>query len=255
MEEKFNIAYIVDDNEEQLKMLQMSIDTLLKFNSVDNIYIMYYNIDKSVLKEKLSKYKVNIEYFFFDINLIDNTFPELPNTCNGRLRYPSLARWWISKIIPYEYFWYIDTDILFKSDIKDLFLIYQREKLFFAFNRKDYNWGEITEYYHTNDLNAGILFINSKLFNDLNIFDDIVKFYNDNANSIKYVNQSGYSYLFEKYNDKCYIKISDTINIRPLNNDDKDIHYNNVKVFHCNGADKISFYKNYEKIMGCRSNG
>ena len=78
----------------------------------------------------------------------------------------------------------------------------KREKLFFAFNRKDYNWEEMIEYYHTNDLNAGILFINSKLFNDLNIFDDIVNFYNDNANSIKYVNQSGYSYLFEKYSDR-----------------------------------------------------
>ena len=66
---------------------------------------MYYNIEESKLREKLSKYKINIEYFFFDINLVDKYFPELPNTCNGRLRYPSLSRWWITKIIPYDYFW------------------------------------------------------------------------------------------------------------------------------------------------------
>ena len=249
MKEKFNIAYIIDNNEEQLQMLQMSIDTLLKFNKIDNIYIMYYNNTEKTLKETLSKYNINIEYFFFDINLIDKTFPELPNTCNGRLRYPSLSRWWITKIIPYDYFWYIDTDILFKYNIREQFLTYQKDKLFFAFNRKDYNWGEMTEFYHTDDLNAGILFINAKLFNKLNLFDDIVIFYNEYADEIRYVNQSGYSYLFNKYSDKCKIKISDEFNIRPLYNDIDNNHFNHVKIFHCNGDDKSLFYKIYKKII------
>ena len=252
MKENFNVVYVIDENKEQLKMLCMSLDTLLKFNKVDNVYIMYYNIDEKSLQKKLSKYNVNIEYFFFDINLVDEYFPELPNTCNGRLRYPSLARWWITKVIPYDYFWYIDTDILFKDNIRESFLLYQRNKLFFAFNRKDYNWEEMTEYYHTNDLNAGILFINAKKFNELNLFDDIIKFYNKNANNILYVNQSGYSYLFEKYSDLCYIKPSKEINIKPLINGIEDIdnkYYNNVKIFHCNGENKEQFYNTYNKIM------
>ena len=102
-------------------------------------------------------------------------------------------------------------------------------------------------------MNAGVLFIHAKKFNQLKLFDKIIKFYNKYAEEIKYVNQSGYSYLFEKYSNLCYIKISDIENVKPLNEDIDDKHFNKVRIFHCNGAKKNSFYDTYHKIMGYKN--
>ena len=123
---QFNIAYTIDNNDVQLEMLRMSIDTLLKFNKVDNIFIMYFDVDENKIRQKLFDLDVNIEYFNFGISLVDKYFPQLKNARNKRLRYLSLARWWITKIIPYDYFWYIDTDVLFNANIRDEFLKEQK---------------------------------------------------------------------------------------------------------------------------------
>ena len=144
--------------------------------------------------------------FNFDISLVDKYFPQLKNARNKRLRYPSLARWWITKIIPYDYFWYIDTDVLFNANIRDEFLKYQEGKLFFGFNRKLYNvTRDITSeifiegiYLNLEELNAGILFINAKQFNDMNLFDIILKYYKENAKYIRFVNQTGTTHMFTK---------------------------------------------------------
>ena len=253
MEELFNIAYTIDDNEEQIKMLEMSIDTLLNFNKVDNIYIMYFCDNLDIIKNKLSKFDniVNIEYFFFDIDLVDKYFPELPNVINGRLRYPSLARWFMTKIIPYDNYWYIDTDILFNANIREIFLNYQKDKLFFAFNGKTYNYNQnnnlipFIKYYHTLNMNGGIVYTNAKLFNEMNLFNEIVEHYKQNLSDIIFVNQSTYFYLFEKYSNICHIEYSDIYNITPIYNKDNS----NIKIYHFNGPHKNLFFKYYDIIM------
>ena len=256
---QFNIAYTIDNNEVQLEMLRMSIDTLLKFNKVDNIFIMYFDVDENKIRQKLFGLEVNIEYFNFDISLVDKYFPQLKNARNKRLRYPSLARWWITKIIPYDYFWYIDTDVLFNANIRDEFLKYQEGKLFFGFNRKLYNViRDITSeifidglYLNLKELNAGILFINAKQFNDMNLFDIILKYYDENANNIIFVNQTGYNYLCNKFKDKCTIKIENDINIKPFINYPElfERQIKNTKIFHCNGKNKRNFIPTYNIIM------
>ena len=251
MGEEFNIAYTIDNNEEQLKMLQLSIDTLLHFNKVDNIYIMYFDIDENTIKQKLENFNVNIEYFFFDISLVDKYFPKLPNVNNGRLRYPSLARWWISKVIPYDNYWYIDTDILFNADIREDFLKLQKDYLFVGFNGKSYNYLynnniiPFSKYYHTLNINGGIVYTNGKMFNKLNLFDEIVEYYKENYNDIVYVNQSGYFYLYKKYKDLCHIEYSNIYNITPTFGNDNS----KIKVYHFNGPYKDLFYKYYDIIM------
>lgn len=256
---QFNIAYTIDNNDVQLEMLRMSIDTLLKFNKVDNIFIMYFDVDENKIRQKLFDLDVNIEYFNFDISLVDQYFPQLKNARNKRLRYPSLARWWITKIIPYDYFWYIDTDVLFNANIRDEFLKYQEGKLFFGFNRKLYNvTRDITSeifiegiYLNLEELNAGILFINAKQFNDMNLFDIILKYYKENAKYIRFVNQTGYNYLFNKFEDKCTIKIENDINIKPFINYPEvfERQIKNAKIFHCNGKNKRNFIPTYNIIM------
>lgn len=253
MEELFNIAYTIDDNEEQIKMLEMSIDTLLNFNKVDNIYIMYFCDNLDIIKNKLSKFNniVNIEYFFFDIDLVDKYFPELPNVINGRLRYPSLARWFMTKIIPYDNYWYIDTDVLFNANIREIFLNYQKDKLFFAFNGKTYNYNQnnnlipFIKYYHTLNMNGGIVYTNAKLFNEMNLFNEIVEHYKQNLSDIIFVNQSTYFYLFDKYSNICHVEYSDIYNITPIYNKDNS----NIKIYHFNGPHKDLFFKYYDIIM------
>lgn len=250
---EFNIAYTIDNNEEQLEMLQMSIDTLLKFNKVDNIYIMYFDVDENIIREKLSKFDniVNIEYFFFDINLVDKYFPELPNVCNSRLRYPSLARWWITTVIPYNNYWYFDTDILFNNNVRNELLNLQKDNLFTAFNGKSYNFifndniKPYTKFYHSLNMNGGIVYINAKMFNEMNIFDEILSYYQNNAKEIHYVNQSGYFYLFTKYSDICHIEYSDKYNIMPLYGKDNS----NINIYHFNGPYKNLFFRYYNIIM------
>ncbi len=245
---KFNVAYIIDNNDEQLNLLCMSLNTLLKFNKVDNIYIVYYNLDKDYLVEVINNSVIydlpNIEYYYFDMSIVDKDFPDLPNTCNGRLRYPSLTRFYISKIIPHDKYWYLDTDLIFNSEVRNYFLSKQKYKLFYCFNRKKYKKKIIT-YEHTESPNAGILFINAKKFNKLNLFDDIKEFYKKNADTIKYMNQSGYEFIMNKHKRICNIEVSDEYNIRPTY-EHSDV---NIKVFHCNGAEKNYFYIYYKQII------
>ena len=265
MKDQFNIAYTIDDNEQQLDLMLSSMDTLLKFNKVDNIYIMYWNIDEKVLVDKINEkkyldiYDTDFYLYKFDISSVDQYFCDikLPNVCNPNLRYSSLARWFITYVIPHPYYWYIDTDILFKEDIRDEFIKYQNSvELMFAFNRKNYDWDCITKYFPTEDINAGILFINAEVYNKLITLPDILNFYYENDENIHYVNQSCYKYLFDKFSDKCHIEQSDIYNIRPLfkygkdiNNEMNEEHYNKVKIFHLNGSQKFLYKETYNKIM------
>ena len=204
IKDKLNIVYVLDDSTEQHVLFKMCVQSLLKFNTVDRIIVVYYNMSKNDVNEVCNFIDTNIvslSLIYFDIDQVDKVFPYLPNTCNDRLRYPSLMRWWLSKIIDVDYFWYIDTDIVFADEIRTKFLKIQNEKnrYFFAFNRKMYIREEVNgRYYrHTNQLNGGILYINAKAFNDNKMFEDIVKYYNDNAENIYYMNQDGYQYLFD----------------------------------------------------------
>lgn len=255
----FNIVYTIDGNIDQIKLLKYSLNTLLKFNKVDNIYIMHWDIDKTILNNLIKEYyqyNVNFKLLKFDKSLIDQYFKDikLENVCNQRLRYPSLSRWWITQIIPCDYFWYIDTDILFNGDIRDELVKRQNSiDLMFAFNRKNYYINNNKIFYNDENLNAGVLFINAKLFNKLISLNDILNFYKENDDKIWYVNQSCYTWLFDKFSDLCKIEINNYFNVHPYANEAfLEVAYESldyVKIFHCNGPTKFNFEKIYLEIM------
>lgn len=251
MKSDLNILFVLDDNSEQYELFRMCVNTILKFNVVDNIIIVFYNTSLDNIRQVCSFISgVNIIYHSFDINRVDEVFPYLPNTCNERLRYPSLMRWFICNEVDIDYFWYIDTDMLFNTNIRDYFINIQNQKdrYFFAFNRKMYLPEEVnmTYYFHTNELNGGIIYINSKAFKENNMFNDIVNFYTENAENIYYMNQDGYQYLFDKYANKSDIQISDEYNVKYIENSLETEKI--IKIFHFNGADKIYMYSIYEQI-------
>lgn len=256
-----NIVFVINNNKEQHKLFEMCVRSLLKYNKVDNIIVVYFNISENEITNVCSFIKgVNLSLIYFDINKVDDFFPNLPNTCNSRLRYPSLLRWWLPKIVNVDYFWYVDTDIIFTDSIKEKFLLIQNEDLyFFAFNRKIYytykEYYKDRKYYkHTNKLNGGILFINAKAFNEMNMFDDIVSFYINNSKNIYYMNQDGYQYLFEKYYEHSRIEISDIYNINIQYIFNLKHHETPIKIFHFNGVNKTLMYSIFEYLIANKIN-
>ena len=255
MFDKLNIVYLLEDNQEQFDLFKMSVLSLLKFNKVDNIGIMYFNCELSKIQSFVESLNLDthVDYFFFDIALVDQNFPQIKHATNGRLRYPSLARWWITTLVTYDCFWYVDTDILFNANIRKKFLDIQsnQEELFYVFNRKNYydkvNQKSKLFWDHTHEANCGIMYINTKKYNSLISLQEIFDYYNENADNIYYMNQTCYFYLFNKYS--ATIEISESFNKKLTHNFYKPNELNMIKVFHFTGANKAKMYSTFDYIM------
>lgn len=255
MYNQLNFVYLLEDNQEQFELFRMSILSLLKFNKVDNIGIMYFNCKLSKLQNFIKDLKLDVhfDYFYFDVSLIDQNFPPINNATNSRLRYPSLSRWWITKLVPYDCFWYVDTDILFNANIKEKFISIQsnKEELFYLFNRKEYlicgDRKSKLFWKHTYDGNCGIMYINSKKYNSLITLEEIFDFYRNNADSIYYMNQTCYFYLFEKYG--ATIEISELFNKKLTHKIYRFNELKMIKIFHFTGKNKTNMYTTFEYIM------
>jgi len=256
MYNQLNFVYLLEDNQEQFELFRMSVLSLLKFNKVDNIGIMYFNCELSKLQNFIKDLKLDIhfDYFYFDVSLVDQNFPPIKHATNGRLRYPSLSRWWITKVVPYDCFWYVDTDILFNTNIREKFLDIQsnKEELFYLFNRKEYIFQEDIEsklfWKHTYDGNCGIMYINSKKYNSLISLEEIFDFYRNNADSIYYMNQTCYFYLFDKYG--ATIEISELFNKKLTCESYIPNELKMIKIFHFTGKNKRNMYLTFKFIMG-----
>lgn len=262
--DEFNVVYLIDDNDNQIKYLKCSVDTLVKFNKVDNIYIIYchYNINDDCTKKidlgKYFKNRFNIKNYHlieFDLSNIDKYFPKLPNVCNERVYYGALCRWFVSSLINKEKIWYFDTDILFNDNIREYLMNIQNNNyLFYGFNRKTYTTKlslltKKINIEHTDKINSGILFINNKIYNEMNIFDEILKFYKENSETIYYVNQDAYQYIFDKYKDICKIEKSEIYNVKLTAPYYFNKEFNKIKIFHFNGGDKYNFLYTYLYIL------
>lgn len=255
MYNQLNFVYLLEDNQEQFELFKMSVLSLLKFNKVDNIGIMYFNCELSKLQDFIEDLKLDVhfDYFYFDVSLIDQNFPPIENATNGRLRYPSLSRWWITKLVPYDCFWYVDTDILFNANIREKFLCIQsnKEELFYLFNRKEYiirgDRKSKLFWRHTCDGNCGIMYINSKKYNSLISLEEIFDFYRNNTDSIYYMNQTCYFHLFEKYG--ATIEISELFNKKLTHRIYRFSELKMIKIFHFTGKNKKNMYSTFEYIM------
>lgn len=237
-----NVVYTVDGDSTNLLMLRLSIESLLRCSSsLSNdlhLYVMYSDVDLEKLKATLGE---DIVYYPFDYKTVDSMFPELPNVCNQRLYHASLSRWFIARL-PIKDCWYVDTDILFNCPITQLDSFVSEGDLFVAFNRKDYDEDHMT-FSHTSDMNGGIMYFNIEKFNSMHLFSQVLEFYRDNADKIRFVNQTCFDYLFDSYRDICHTIISDQYNIRMWNYHRYNELLDHIKIFHFNGEDKRLFFK------------
>ena len=260
---ELNFVYYINDNDTNINMLYKSISSLLKFNHINNLYIICL-VDNDIsnfdnLKNDLNQIHKNTNIIFLYIKnykqLVDEKFPELPNVCNNRLRYFSLIRFFIGLYpkIDIDYFWYCDYDILFNGKIDNMLLYNQNEdKLFHFFNRKVLKkTGKVRKYYITNNLNAGIHFFNLKLYKELNCFEDLVLYYKQNYKDIIFVNQTGFEYLSNKHKN-VVIQNSIIYNTNPLLISNKNF-IDQIMIYHFNGPKDNNVYDVfnylYDRIM------
>lgn len=243
-----NTVYLVDDS--QLLMLTMSLQTLVKNVQVKDIVIAYFDVPLCKVKATIKSIGIeNVKYFPLDKSLVDQFFPKkesMPALVNDRLYYPSLLRWFLHRISLND-FWYFDTDVLVTSDITEYLETISKDQLFVAFNRKDYDKAfyktGIGNIIQTSDINAGVMYVNNKLYNELHLFEEIIRFYKDFSSQIKYVNQTAYSYLFNKYNCKLIISKEYNSKIWDMSRYKELVKY--IKIHHITGENKNLFYKIY----------
>lgn len=245
-ENKFNFCYIIDDNEEQMKMLFNSIDSLIQCYGVYKPIVYIVNLEDNdseytqrLLSRLSSITKVKIVVKHFDKNVC-KMFTMPKNACNrSYLGFNSLSRFFLPYILDCKYLYYVDNDILF---VKDNY----RKLTSFPFD------GYLLRMYNQYDdsgchINAGFMFINCKKWrHDKTIFWKILDYYTKNQHNIKYMNQSCYIWLAtEEYATDCVIVDDKNINSRTLND--------GIEIFHGNGKSKDFYWKGYEKFIEQKS--
>lgn len=233
-------------------MLRLSLITLLRFNAVDRIVVMYADTDELRLRATLSDIGHGIEYYPFDYGTVDQFFPHLPNVRNARLRYPSLMRWFLGRL-PLDDFWYCDTDLLFAREVRSYLTSLQEDNIIVTFNRKTYTDGykktRIGGYQHTSDPNAGLMYFNAKRWSQAHFLSDIVEYYRVSAHRMQYVNQSALAWLMDCHRDVCRVVISDEYNIKLWDYSRYEQIIPRIAVHHFNGEDKRLMWRVYNDIM------
>jgi len=209
-------VYIINDNINEISKFIMSVNTLLKFHKIKKLYIFYDMEDKDISNYvnnlNYQKHNENIEVICKKINIkLFNYF----NLGNNLIDY-NLYNLFISSLIEDDNYIYINNNILFSENIYNVFNDnIDNSTLLFGFNDKIYldapnDFGNY--FFNKNMIGVEILYINSKLYNQMNILDDIVEYFRQNYQNIDNILLSCYNYIFIKYSKICNIKYSSNYN-------------------------------------------
>ena len=249
-------TYIYKDTDKYVNMMIMSLDTLFKFyyDNIDNVYILCDNMNISSEKynfiiksidrlNNLYKNKIIIK----NIDLIKETsFIKYPlKNCNAyKIGKSCLGKFILSKTLNCDNVFYVDCDILFNGNTYNILT-------------ENINDNILCKFFSDTDIefpNSGFIYINCKLYNELNINDEVVNYYNT-TKDIRTVDNTCWIYLFYKYKDICSININDKskeflINYRI---DNIEAYSNKIAVIHLLGeyeTDRYELFKSlYNKIM------
>ena len=243
MLDKLNFCYITDNNEDNIDLLYKSLSSLFKFYTNINVYIVCIDNESFNILSNYKKYNINVIYL--DKHKADELqFPT--NATNNYLGYGSMIRWYIPFVVNCDYMYYVDTDVLFIDNIYEQLINVNTSLLYKAYTSKVHNW---PDYIQETKLNAGFMFMNNKLYKELNVFDNVKKFYIDNKDTIKLLNQSVYEYLINNlYKDICIIDECKNIN----SNRFEDGYY--INIYHDVGPGKNEFNLMYDIICKNKTN-
>lgn len=216
---KFNVCYILSlinyNNHIQsyIDMLYKSLYSLNKYYHINNLYILISYDELNQYSDILNEIKNNLNNICYNtddlniidvnINLVKLKYP-INNSNKDRIDKTALLKFYIPKLVDVSNIFYFDCDIIFYGNImhnlcKDI----TDKTLFKIYDTPTYG------------VNSGIIYINCKLYNELNVINSCVNFYN-NCNDIEYVDQSCFCYLVNfKYKEYSIIhsNIHNNINI------------------------------------------
>ena len=243
MLDNLNFCYITDNNEDNIDCLDKSLSSLFNYYSknLNNINIYVVCIDNESLDtiNTILKNKYNLNVIYLDKYKADELqFPT--NSNNKYLGYGSMIRWFLPFVVNCDYMYYVDTDILFIDNIYEQLIDVDTSLLYKAYTTKVHNW---PNYIPETIINAGFMFMNNKLYKQLNVFEDVKKYYIKHKDTIKLLNQSVYEYLItDLYKDICIIDDSKNIN----SNRFEDEYF--INIYHDVGPGKYEFQLMYKLL-------
>lgn len=237
-----NFVYFVDNN--NLEILKKSVETLIKFYEIHLLTIFYDNesiedilieyIDK--LKNKYNK-NFDLQFKYIDTKIASMILKPKNAINNIYLGNNALIRFFLPYLLDCENVYWVDNDILFNKNysqkLKD---IDQKTTLMKCW----YGHSKCGSYF-----NNGFMYINCKMWRNMpDIIVNILNYYLENHDDIKFMNQSCYKYLITgKYKNLCIVENDELINVFV---DQNTIIDKNVHIFHgCGRAYKL------DKINNC----
>ena len=188
-----------------VEFLCMSIETLLKFYepNIEHIYILcdYNNLtvdQQNYLINKINKININNKIVIKKINLSILDCIQYPTNNDNKWKIGKigLLKFLIPSLIDCDEVIYTDADILYNQNIlDDILLDIDLNKHIFKFFSTNHD---------PNSINSGFIYFNCKLYNNYGILNEVIKWYDEIPN-IKYVDNSCFLYLAQKYSNNTII--------------------------------------------------
>lgn len=214
-----NFVYFIDGNNLNLTLIQKSLETLIKFYDINLLIIFYENENtRNVLNERINELKDKYcNYFSSYFKYVDSKIASmiLKPKCainRGYLGNNTLIRFFLPYLLDCDNVYWVDNDILFNNNYShELLNINPESTLMKCWAGRYEQNGSIVE----EPINCGFMYINCKMWKNIpDIMINILKYYIDNHDTIKYMNQSCYTYLItEKYKDLCILENNKLINV------------------------------------------
>ena len=237
-----------------VEMFYLLLESILNFGNLDNnTHILIYTCTDFMNMIKQSN--LFSKKIFFEIN---DTYTDIDKACKARL-----DLFYLSKIKNYDKILYLDTDILIKGDIKNIFDVCREDILYVLEegeidNDADY-WGkslfgnEVNNYHDKTAFTSGML-----LFNNCdkikNLFDSIIE---DIHNRHHYFHDQPYivynAFKYNLYDNK--ILKSFAVNNDNNIHSDKVIHHfpGGPGVYHHKMVNMNNFLNNLKDFIICRN--
>ena len=266
MNKQFNVCFIIsliNYNEHiqyYIDMLYKSLESLNKYYHVDNLYILMSrdnnkydevsNIIKNNIKDICHNVS-NVNIIDININDIKIRYPKTNINC-GRIDKTALIKFYIPKYVNVDNVFYFDCDILFYGNLlNNLWDSINDSILFKMYGIYGTYVGNLSEKHKSAICNSGIIYINCKLYNELNILDKVIEFYNKWVNQY-FVDQTCFTvFATDYFKEKCIIHNNLKYNINILLYNTDNIKYG---IYHIWGHNKSIFNEIYNIIKNKKLN-
>lgn len=246
---EFNACYILSLNNihteyNYLNMFYKSLETLNIYYNIDNLYILIpiNNVDENIINDiennihKLSINSKNINVLRVNTSITNNIKYPINSINTNKIDRAALLKFFIPYLVDVKNIFYFDCDILFfENCLHYLTRNISNKTLFKSFSSTYNNTWDIEKNHGIIKhfaLNSGLIYFNCNLYRDMNVIDSVIKYYDENYKTCIFIDQSGFTDLWENsYKEYSIIEDGTNINININPNTDlfDDFDINNLK--------------------------